>query len=545
MNVLLRRSAARHSAPMLACWLLSLSAVTTVVGQDKKDLLNFIPDDSIVAATGYPRAVLLQPDMELLPREVFTAAGQKELGIDPMTIEQFVVFAQTPAQFAGPPGYGAAIRFSQPYQREGLLPMLLENSELTTLNNRPLYRAQAPFQPSVLLYDDTTLVIAPELVLPAMLAERANRPPLADLLRAAKGQYHVSAVAHLDPVREMLNAALGAIPPPPPQFEKFLEIPQLVSKLELHVNYGGAIGSRLAAHSHNAAAARKLEALLIEGISIGKDMLLAAVAAEQQGDDPIELAMLRYMERLTNHFAEMLKPKREDDKVAITIKSDSTVATTGVLVALLLPAVQSAREAARRMQSANNLKQIGLAMHNYHDTYNTFPASASYDADGKPLLSWRVHLLPFLGESQLYDQFHLDEPWDSEHNRRLVERIPDVFRCANNPAAAEGFTNYVVPIGKDTVFGEKRGIGIRSILDGTSNTILAIEANNDSAVIWTKPEDLEFDVDDPFAGLFGLRVGGFQVGLCDGSVQFISETVDRNVLRALMTKAGGEVIPNF
>src|SRR5437588_6801844 len=102
------------------------------------------------------------------------------------------------------------------------------------------------------------------------------------------------------------------------------------------------------------------------------------------------------------------------------------------MVALLLPAVQAAREAARRAQCTNNLKQIGLAMHNYHSSNNCFPPAFTTDRDGKPLLSWRVLLLPYLECSSLYANFHLDEPWDSPHNRPLVNQMPSVFACPSD-----------------------------------------------------------------------------------------------------------------
>ena len=103
------------------------------------------------------------------------------------------------------------------------------------------------------------------------------------------------------------------------------------------------------------------------------------------------------------------------------------IAIIAVLIALLLPAVQAAREAARRIQCVNNLKQLGLAMHNYHDANGFFPQDSVDAKTGKPLLSWRVHLLPYMEEALLYQSFKLDEPWDSEHNIKLLDKLPKVF----------------------------------------------------------------------------------------------------------------------
>ena len=218
-------------------------------------------------------------------------------------------------------------------------------------------------------------------------------------------------------------------------------------------------------------------------------------------------------------------------------------AGAGVAVGLLLPAVQQAREAARRSQGKNNLKQIALAMHNFHDTYRKFPAAATVDKKGKRLLSWRVHILPFIDQAPLYQQFHLDEPWDSDHNKELIKNVPPVYVSPNyEDLAREGKTVYLVPTGKSAAFEGNEVLGIRDFTDGTSNTILAVEAHRDAAVIWTKPDDLVVDFKNPLKGLKGARVGGFHASLCDGSVRFISDSIDVKTLNALFTRNGGEVI---
>ncbi|MFP6674634.1 MAG: DUF1559 domain-containing protein, partial [Pirellulaceae bacterium] len=106
-----------------------------------------------------------------------------------------------------------------------------------------------------------------------------------------------------------------------------------------------------------------------------------------------------------------------------------------LLPALLLPAVQSAREAARQQVSLNNMKQIGFAMNVHHDLHGAFPAAGSVDGDSAAGLglSWRVHLLPILDQSALYNQFHLDEPWDSPHNKSLLPMMPELYQSPNMP----------------------------------------------------------------------------------------------------------------
>jgi hypothetical protein len=227
----------------------------------------------------------------------------------------------------------------------------------------------------------------------------------------------------------------------------------------------------------------------------------------------------------------------------VPVINSRSLATSGVAIALLLPAVQQAREAARRTQSTNNLKQIGLAMHNFADVYKWFPAAAGYDKQNKPMLSWRVYILPFVDEQELYKSFHLEEPWDSEHNKALIARMPVVYHNPNLPQAAEGKTNYLAVVGDKAAVRPKEGTAIADFTDGTSNTILAVEANADRAVIWTKPDDWSPDNKDPLAGLVGFRPGFFLALFADGRVQAVSVKTEPNVLKALFTRNGGEVIP--
>ncbi len=118
------------------------------------------------------------------------------------------------------------------------------------------------------------------------------------------------------------------------------------------------------------------------------------------------------------------------------------MAVAPLAAAMLLPMAQSARAQARRAQSVNNLKQIALAMHNLHDVNNHFPPQAIVDDDGKPLLSWRVAMLPYLEQQDLYNEFKLDEPWDSEHNKALIPRMPAVFAIPGAAKPEPGKTFY-------------------------------------------------------------------------------------------------------
>ena len=218
-------------------------------------------------------------------------------------------------------------------------------------------------------------------------------------------------------------------------------------------------------------------------------------------------------------------------------------ATTG---ALMVTQVGVARGAARRTQNRNNLRQLALAMHNFHDTSNRFPARVIADESGKPGLSWRVQLLPLLGEQALYDEFHLDEPWDSEHNKALIKRMPPVYGSPEDPElVTHGKTRYVAPRGKGFLFDDDEGPSIQQITDGTSNTIMIVEADAEHAVTWTQPEDLEIDLEAPLKGLRSGRPQGFDVAMADGAIRPISNEIEIATLIALFTRAGGEIVGDF
>jgi len=237
----------------------------------------------------------------------------------------------------------------------------------------------------------------------------------------------------------------------------------------------------------------------------------------------------------------LLTPQVQADRLTLTFDEERQGIAS--LISLLKAPIAEARAAAMRAQSMNNLKQIAVAMHNYHDVNKHFPAPATYDANGKPLLSWRVQILGFI-DPALYEQFYLDEPWDSEHNRKLIDQVPALYRSPASKLKEKGRASYVVVVGKDTVFSGREGIPIKEIKDGTSQTIMAVEVDDQHAVIWTKPDDLPFDPENPAKGLGGADKRGFNALFCDGSVHFLLKDIDPKVLRALFTRAGGEVTPS-
>jgi WD40 repeat protein len=200
-----------------------------------------------------------------------------------------------------------------------------------------------------------------------------------------------------------------------------------------------------------------------------------------------------------------------------------------------------ARDAALRTQSANNLKQIALALHNYHDTHKGLPAPAITGKDGKPLLSWRVAILPYIEQDALYRQFKLDEPWDSPHNKKLIAQMPPVYAPVRGPTKkVAGGTYYQAFVGKGTAFEPGKKLALQNFTDGTSNTLVVAEGA--TPVPWTSPVDLAYTRGKPLPKLGGEFGGNFHAARGDGSVGFFKKDVDPQALSAAIERGDGGLV---
>jgi Protein of unknown function (DUF1559) len=227
----------------------------------------------------------------------------------------------------------------------------------------------------------------------------------------------------------------------------------------------------------------------------------------------------------------------------------ATIWMRAILPALLVSAVLAAPSAGADdapitkkdlLTSTNNLKQIALAVINCADTNNGLMPTDIQDKDGKPVLSWRVAILPYVEEGPLYKMFKMDEPWDSENNKALIEKMPKLFAPVRVKAKA-GETFYQVFAGEKALFGLKNKPKFpASIPDGTSNTGMVFEAGE--PVIWSKPADMPFDEKKALPKLGGLFDGECHVAMCDGSVRRLKKNPNEKELKKLIMPADGEAI---
>jgi prepilin-type processing-associated H-X9-DG protein len=207
----------------------------------------------------------------------------------------------------------------------------------------------------------------------------------------------------------------------------------------------------------------------------------------------------------------------------------------GAAVVLMLQVMpRSTRPVAARSHCKNNLKQIGLALWNYHDEQGTFPPASVAGADGTPLYSWRVLLLPYLDQEPLYREFHLDEPWNSEHNKQLLTKIPEVYRCPahrDRSMPCADCTHYAAVVGEGCVFDGTRVTRIDDVADGAERTLIAAEIT-DKRIPWSAPLDVELNATLGLDGFSSEHPGGFHALYADGSVHMVRDDVRPDALRA-------------
>jgi len=187
-------------------------------------------------------------------------------------------------------------------------------------------------------------------------------------------------------------------------------------------------------------------------------------------------------------------------------------------------------------------------MHNYHAEYGAFPPAYTVDANGRKMHSWRALLIPFLeAESALDGKYDLNEPWDGPNNRKMWDKMPPTFRCPCDTTSPPNTTSYVAIVGPETMWPGAKGRSADEIADGLSNTIAIVEATA-LAIPWLEPRDLEFanmsfEINDPaVTGLSNRHSQGVNVGFADGGVRSLRNGFDPQLLKSLITSAGGEKV---
>jgi hypothetical protein len=465
-------------------------------------------------------------------------AVEKSVGVPPADIERLTfAITKTPGPGDDGPVFAILVTTTKPYDKAKLLAELVPECKEQAHKGRTLHVLAGA---AVCPIDKTTFLMGALETVQEVL-EKAGKDadnPLSPALGLAAGKHHIT--AGMRPAL-LLTTIGNMIPQEVEGFKPLLEAQAAYATIDLGKE------------------ARVEGRLVCAGESEAKDAATAAKSllalAQQLGFPQAEAALDKAPKGKVDNFKKLFKeftaalkdmPIEANGKelpLKLTLKADVPEISKG-----LLEGFSFVRGAAGRVQSSNNLKQMVLAMHNMADANGGTWLPAAIYKDDKPLLSWRVAILPYIEQDALYQQFKLDEPWDSPNNKKLLDKMPRVYMTEDQAEKAEKTlpttTHYRVFHGKGAAFEGTKGLAFPAeFTDGTSNTIAIVEA--EQAVPWTKPEELPFDPkkDPPKLGLKGAT--SFNAALCDGSVRTLNKDIDKDTLKALITRNGGEVVnPN-
>lgn len=502
-------------------------------------VLRHLPKEAFVAAATSPSKLPGMAGFQLFPFEVLKTVGLEEFGVDPMDVESVVAFATLPVD-KPPLKFGCLFKLKN--GNSSKLPWLSDMKPAKTADGKTYYSdSNGGAQPMCFFeFDDGVLFYGCKSAL-EQATSSDGISKLTAVLRQDKNRGHLIAAMDVELVTPALKKVISeeGTPPLPPQLTSLLTIPADTQTIRFWLNLSEGFVVSLMLDSTDQVKATRNAAAVSKALEFALPFFKEGIKSEILGDEPMQVALRAYADRVTDIYYKKIQPRVVEDSVLVQF--DVLENQMGaVAFAFLLPAVEAARDAAQNTTGLNKLKQIGLAMHNYHDTHKKFPARANYDKDGKPLLSWRVHLLPFLEQDQLYSQFKLDEPWDSPTNIKLAAKMPDCYRNLNIKDPTK--TMIMTLDGEGTFMEGKTGLTFASFVDGTSNTIMLVEANPEKACVWTQPVDLPFDPDQPGDGVGSIRPEGFHAALVDGSVRLVPATISEETLRRLMIRNDGKIV---
>ncbi len=515
-----------------------LSAIVArIASAQDASLLEHVPGDAVAVLSVYPKDIAALTEFELFPREVVTAAALKEWNIDPFEAEKALVVIGKFTDEEPPPMF-MVLRFPTAPAAKKVFSGQRVSAKPEKLGAKDLFHTSVEID--LLMLDEKTVAIGPPkaIVWMATATEGAAAKPFLDLLKKGPKK-HLSFAAHLEPVRPIVAKAFTELPPPLDELTSAVKLTRF-AEMHIDLSLAGEWGATL--HAFNEKDAAALKAVVDKQIDFAAKVVRGQLPQAAASQDPVQQAWGGYLGRATQKILELTTPKVSGGELSLSLKNDRTLtAVVGVLASTAAPAMISASANAARLQDQNRLKQQLLAMHNYHDTYRSFPLRASVTDAGKPLLSWRVQILPFIEQQALYEQFHLDEPWDSEHNKKLIDKMPDVFRSKGD-APGVTTTRFQVFVGNGALLDGEEAVGFANVTDGSSNTIAVVQTAKAKAVPWTKPDDFTLDDMKPLEGLVDAEAEGFHAAFADGSVQWIPAAVDAATLKALITRGGGEVV---
>ncbi len=507
---------------------------------ETKAVLQLMPPDAVAWGTLKVKDLLADESMRMMPLEVFSAMGKTQLGVDPLTIERVDAITGVP----GPLGIqaGGLVTFLESVPHS----LLEQLDKVDEAQSKGLVLYEYPGAPDIVIHvlGQRQVLIGTQAWVMRAAKTKPGDGPLRALASGLGEPGIFQLVLAVEPLRDLLESLTQA-PPLRQNPQLATDVNAMVLKsdmIAMRLTLGKTPGLAWMIQTKSPSDANEVAAAASRLVKLGMQSFIQSVeqqASDQSGQLP--KSTLAYLKRMAPEMEKQSTLKTNGNRLTLNLDQQQIIAAqVGIATGLLLPAVQSARESARRFQSMNNLKQILLAGHNFESANKTWPGDKPRGTppDQPAKLSWRVHILPYIEQNALYQQFHLDEPWDSEHNIKLLDQMPKTYE---HPSVKlkKGYTLYQMPTGQNLIGQTQNPVRFASVTDGLSNTIAIIETSAAAAKPWTKPEDV-----NPLEDLtvFHISNGNFIIGIADGSVRTLPATVREEILKAMLTINGGETV---
>ncbi|QDT26486.1 DUF1559 family PulG-like putative transporter [Gimesia panareensis] len=533
--------------------------------------LDYVPNNALGVLALRPSTLLQQDSMNYVRFSIQQAQKKYPrlypLGLPLQQIDSLTLIflaIDLDRHGARSPQYGAVIQTTEDIDRESVIKAFSSGGKITVVSDEFEYFESRTFSRSCLsIVNDRQLIFAQSLtVLKQLLhAHKSQKPSRWSKQWQPVEHEMIATLLNLRQVRELVwknHLNIG--------FDHNLWKPSLapvwdntdVITLGINLDRKISLRSTLYQELHGDQVRKTLDAAHVLGANM-LEQWQEQYLLERQQEQIKKLPLIQLAEKLL----QSIQFEQEGETVSLTASMSDLAVLADALVTFV-PALLEARQVALRLDSFSNIRHLVLAMHLYHDKHGHFPPAVVMGPDGKTPHSWRVALLPYLDHEKLYKEYRLNEPWDSEHNKKVLAKMPAVFKHPND--SRPGYlTSYLGVVGPNTVFGKSTrpagragiemsteafvpggpgggsgvesksvpvaGVSMRQITDGTSNTIAIVEARRD--IPWTKPEDIPFD-GKTLPKLGGFSPGGFSVGLCDGAARYLPDTIKPETLKYLL-----------
>jgi Protein of unknown function (DUF1559) len=504
-------------------------------------VMAIIPQDGTACLTLRLHQVMQDKALRLVPWEMIQAAGLDTIGLDACKIDRIDFVVGTISEEIT--SMGIVVTASEKIEVNKLNFSGFE-PEFTPEQGKHAYRRMKNSPIAVTFLNDNQAVIGELGTVENLLIAKHGTSPLSQQMLRLGENSHATLIVLPGPIRQLLAKAVPSLPGACQSDANNLiqKINLIAAKAQLSMDLEIPIVIETASEDD----AKAVEASWDRLLSYALSSATRTLDSTRRGNGTIDDAMASYQKRVLDEAKKLLKPARNGTRLTLKIDNSALNLVRG---ASLLPSLSDmiSRTGDWKLMSTvaatpnENLNRLAMAFHQYESAFRCFPTAGDTNSQKRKQLSWRVMILPFLGDPELtalFGKFQHEEPWDSPSNIKLLEAIPSIYRHTRAPLP-NGQTVYQMPTGPNLAGQIGQAIRFQNIEDGTSNSVAIALSSDQAAVPWTKPEDF-----NPFDNTELLRIdnGKYTFALFDGSVLELPLKTDIKTLKALLTIAGGEIV---